>query len=78
MLGFLVLALFSSNVVMKGIDDNIPVRVSSNTGWLIAVYIVGIVGLSLFITDIAKESLVTAWVKAKRKIVRAKEASTVI
>ena len=78
MLGFLVLALFSSNVVMKGIDDNIPVRVSSNTGWLIAVYIVGIVGLSLFITDIAKESLVTAWVKAKRKIVTVLVAAVII
>lgn len=69
MIGLVFLAIISSSVVMKGIDDSIPVSISSNTGWLLAIYIIGIVGLSLIITDVSKEAILALWVKNVKKIV---------
>ena len=68
MIDMLVLAILSSSLLMKGIDQNAVVRFESNTGFTMLIIIVGTMLFTLFITDTDKELLATRWVKFRNKL----------
>ncbi|MBQ8950872.1 MAG: hypothetical protein IJ065_06845 [Eubacterium sp.] len=69
MLGTLALAIFSSNVVLKGFDDGTAVCITSNTGILMIIMFVAAIILCLFLTDTDREMLVQAWIKVRYVII---------
>ena len=78
MLGTLALALFSSNTVMKGIDDNVPVCFTSNTGIFMIIMFVAAILLCLFLTDTDKELLVSSWVKVRNVLMIVSIATLIV
>jgi hypothetical protein len=78
MLGTLALAVFSSNTVMKGVDDSVPVSFTSNTGIFLIIMFVAAILLCLFLTDTDKELLVSSWVKVRNVLMIVSIATIIV
>lgn len=68
LIGLLIVAVCSSSKLMKGIDQSVPVRFSSDSSLYMIIYIIGLVGLSVFVTDVGKDIISVNWNRIKNKI----------
>lgn len=68
LIGLLIVAVCSSSKLMKGIDQSVPVRFSSDSSLYMIIFIIGLVGLSVFVTDVGKDIISVNWNRIKNKI----------
>ena len=54
--------------LMKGFDQQVPVRFSTNAGILTVAFVVAVVLLSLMVTDLSRETLLSIWIKSRKWI----------